>query len=75
MDSSRKLVLRVVLYRRTVHLAAGTHGENMNMPRIGLTLRSTRTQPQAAESCHPGCTFASSSLISSAAAGPVSVFR
>jgi hypothetical protein len=35
----------------------------------GLTLRSTRTQPQAAGSYHPGITFASSSLISSAAGG------
>lgn len=44
-------------------------------PVSGLTLRSTRTQPQAAGSCHPGSTFTSSSLISSAAAGPVSLFR
>jgi hypothetical protein len=42
---------------------------------IGLTLRSTRTQPQAAGSCHPGGTFTFTSLISSAAAGPVSCFR
>ena len=40
-----------------------------------LTLRSTRTQPQAAGSCHPGNTFTSSSLICSAAAGPVSFNR
>ncbi len=45
------------------------------LPRRGLTMRSTRTQPQAAGSSHPGYTFNLSSLISSAAAGPVSLIR
>jgi hypothetical protein len=41
----------------------------------GLTLRSTRTQPQAAGSYRTGSSFTSSSLISLAAAGPVSFIR
>jgi hypothetical protein len=40
-----------------------------------LTMRSTRTQPQPARSFHPGNPVNPSSLISSAAAGPVSLNR
>jgi hypothetical protein len=43
--------------------------------REGLTLRSTRTQPQAAESFHPVIPFHRSPLFVPAAAGPVSGFR
>ena len=44
-------------------------------PFVGLTLRSTRTQPQAARSFRPGISFTRSLPIVSAAAGPVSLFR